>query len=538
MGLGARVSLGLTALVVGAMGLVYLNEAFAQAPVYMGAESAHLIRALYGKAPALGQLDLPPADDIAFTLLIRGLTYLTQTLLPWLRLLGGAAYVAGLLLVFQVSRRNMAAPAAVSVLLLALAYPYHRFAFSALPEGWYVLGLGASVLLTARIYLTQPLVHGVLAGCLAAGLMLLKPQGLAVSAAFLVLAGVDLALGRRSWRAFAGRILTFAAGFLLTANGLHLLAGGDGVAPLSFFPAGHYGRFLHGGVDQPAWIASARGLAAMICGAVILAAVPALTGLLRIELRWLWTRGHGRFALEPQETAFLFTLLCLVFSIALTALLAAGGDPARLWGRQFEAYAPMLWLAAAPFIAEFDKHGGARWRTAMAAAPAAGLAGLIVCLLDGAVARPWDAAALSAFQLPAPVGFLAGALVILAAAVAIAASRLAVLRVWLFGVLALALLATAADLGWRRSQGRLDTELAAADALISQRPGEVALLASDPMERRFGYLMLRARPTIVLARADDRRLAGADTIVSLGGQPSAPGWRIIFKGEAITIFAR
>ena len=66
----------------------------------------------------------------------------------------------------------------------------------------------------------------------------------------------------------------------------------------------------------------------------------------------------------------------------------------------------------------------------------------------------------------------------------------------------------------------------------------------DPMMEAQTFTQIRfEKPServarIVLARADDRRLAGADTIVSLGGQPSAPGWRIIFKGEAITIFAR
>lgn len=540
MGLGARVTFGLAALAAGLIALIYVNAAFGEAPIYLGAETGHMIRALYGAAAEHARLGLGAADDAAFSLIVRGLTYLTQSLVPWLRLLGGAAYLGGLMLVFQAVRRNLAPGAALGFLLLALAYPFHRFAFAALPEGWYVAVLGAAVLLTARIYLTQPLIHGLAAGALAAVLTLLKPQGLAVAGAFVLLATFDVALGRRSLGTFAGRLASLAVGFLVAANGLHLLAEGSVAGqPLSFYLAERHRPFLSGAIGPAGWIAAARGLAAMISGAVLLASIPAVTGLLRIEFRWLWTRRRARFALEPQETTFLFVLLCLVLTLPLTAALATSGDPDRIWGRQFEALIPMLWLAAAPFVIEFETGGGRPWRWAMAGAPIVGLAGLTICLLDGTAPLARDAAALSAFM---PAYFPAAAGLVLAAGLAAAFTRWPVWRIWLVLFIGLAAVATAADMAWRSSEAadrtHVSAELAAADAIVSRRRGEVVVLAPNALEGRLAYLKLRARPDAVTAQPDEPRLAMADTAVAMG--PIAPTglWRVIFRGETVTIFAR
>ncbi|HEY9235133.1 MULTISPECIES: hypothetical protein [Phenylobacterium] len=542
MGLAGRVMLGLAAAAAGLLALIYVNAAFGALPVYVGAESAHLISALYGPAAAKAQLGLGAPDDPAFSLIIRGLTYLTQSLMPWLRLLGGAAYVGGLLLVFQAVRRNLAPEVALGFLALALVYPYHRFAFAALPEGWCVAALGAAVLLTARTYLGQPLIHGLAAGALVAVLTLLKPQGLAVGGAFVVLAACDLAFGRRNWAVFAGRLLTLGASFLVAVNGLRLLAGGEVAAPFSFYLADHYRPLLEGAVPPAGWIAAARGLAAMISGAVLLAAVPAVTGLLRIELRWLWTRGRARFALEPQETVFLLALLCLALTILLTAVLASGGAPDRVWGRQFEALIPVLWLAAAPFIVEFEKGGGPWWRRAVATGPLIGLAGLAICLLDGAKALPRDAAMLGAFGADPIPYFAAAGAVVVAGALAILATRWPVWRVWLAVLIALAAISTTADLAWRKGQdgrrAQMAAELSAADALVSPRPGEVAVMAADPLEGRLAYLRLRARPSAVVSDNGDDRLAAADTLVMVGDGAPQGGWRVVFRGETVTIFTR
>lgn len=546
MGLGARVTYGLSALAAAVAALTYVDRAFADLPFYLGAESAHLIRALYGKTlaenPSLG-LHLPETGDLAFVLLIRAITYATQNLLPWLRLLGGAAYMCGLLLAFMAVRRNLQPRTAAGFLLLALAYPFYRFAFAALPDGWYVGLLGLTILVTARLYLARPLVHAALAGALAGFLTLLKPQGLAVLAAFVPLALVDLSLGRRSVLIFAGRLAILASVFLTTVNLPQLAAGQPVTAPFSFYLAGQYDALIEGVVTPAGWAAGARALAAMISASVLLASIPAVTGLLRVELRWLWTRKHGRFDLEPQEATFLLTLFVLGLTVVSSALLAAsaGGEFDRIWGRQFEAEIPLLWLAAAPFIVEFERGGGRRWRIAMALAPLVGLAGLAVCLFDGLALQPWDAAALGAFSIDPLTYFALSAGAVIATGVAMAVTSWPIWRLWLACMAALALVSIAADLSWRASEAfereAMNAELAAADAIIARRPGDVTLVASSPLAR-LAYLRLRARPGVILDRIDPARLTDADMIVALDATWPGEGWRVAFRGETLTVFVR
>jgi hypothetical protein len=543
MGLGARLTCGLSALAAAVAALVYLDRALVDLPVYTGAESAHLIRALYGETLAQNPhlvLQLQSGGDLAFALIVRALTYATQNLLPWLRLLSGGAYVAGLLLVFLASRRNLQPKAAAGFLLLALAYPYYRFAFAALPDGWYVGVLGLLILATARLYLSRPLAHAALAGALAGILALLKPQGLAVLAAFLPLALVDLSLGRRDLRIFAGRLVVLAISFLVTVNLLQLAAGQPVTAPLSFYlPKNGVGA-----ITAQGWAVGARALAGMISASVLLASIPAVTGLLRIELRWLWTRRRVRFDLEPQEATFLLTLFTLALTVVLTALLAAsaGGDADRIWGRQFEALIPMLWLAAAPFIVEFERGGGRRWRIAMALAPIVGLAGLAVCLFDGLAPQPWDAAALGAFATDSPAYLALSAGAVIAAGAAMSLTAWSTWRVWLACIAALAVISTADDLGWRASEAparaAMGAELTAAEAIIARRPGDVALVAADPSVARFAYLRLRARPNLVLEKINPTRLSDADMVVAVDAPWPGEGWRVAFRGEKLAVFVR
>lgn len=544
MGLGARVTCGLSALAAAVAALTYVDRAFADLPIYVGAESAHLIGALYGKTlaenPGLG-LGLQDTGDLAFTLLIRAITYATQNLLPWLRLLGGAAYVAGLLLVFMAVRRNLQPKVAAGFLLLALAYPFYRFAFAVLPDGWYVGVLGLTILATARLYLARPLIHAAVAGALAGVLILLKPQGLAVLAAFVPLALVDLSLGRRSVPIFAARLAILATAFLATVNLVQLAAGQPVTAPFSFYLADQYDALIQGAITPSDWATGARALAGMISAGVLLASIPATTGLLRVELRWLWTRKRGRFDLEPQEATFLLTLLVLTLTVPLTALLgaSAGGEADRIWGRQFEALIPLLWLTAAPFIVEFERGGGRRWRIAMALAPLVGLAGLAVCLFDGLALQPWDAAALSAFAVEPPIYFTLAAGAVITAGAAMALTPWPTWRIWLACIAGLAVVATATDWAWRASeapaQAVLGVELAAADAIIARRPGNVVLVASDPLAR-LAYLRLRARPSAIVDKTD--RLTDADMIVALDAAWPGEGWRVAFRGEKLAVFVR
>jgi hypothetical protein len=543
----ARLGYGLLTAAAIAVALVYLDRVFLEAPLYTGAESTHLVHALFGKTLAAQPDLLPQAQstgDTLFGLLIRALTYATQNLLPWLRILGAAAYFGGLALALASVRTSMDRPGWIAAALVALAYPYYRFAAAALPEGWYVLLLGAAVLATARLYGPRPIAHAALAGVLVGALTLLKPQGPALGIALLLLAVVDLLLGRRDLRIFVGRIAVLAAAFLASVNLLQLAANQASSEPLTFYLEHRYDGLLEGAISQDGWIAGARGLVAMAASCVMLAGIAALTGLLRVEMRWRWHRGRGRFFLTPHEASFLLVLFTAALTLVLTALLGTGeaANPTRIWGRQFEALVPLLWIAAAPFIGEFDRAGGRWWRLAMGAVPVVGLSVLAACLLGGVVPRAWDAAALSAFSLESPItAILAGAIVV-AAGAATAFRTWPVMGVWLTAFAALAALSTALDVRWERAtsaaRGALAQDLTAAAAIIEQRPGGVALLAQDPIQARLAYLRLRARPITVQAAPDAARLTEIDTIVSLGAQAPGPGWKVSFHGAGLTVYTR
>lgn len=543
----ARFGYGLLAAAAIAVALVYLDRIFLEAPLYAGAESTHLVHALFGKTLAARPDLLPQAQDMGdtlFGLLIRALTYATQNLLPWLRILGAAAYFGGLALALASVRPSLDRPGWIAAALVALAYPYYRFAAAALPEGWYVLLLGAAILATARLYGPRPIAHAALAGVLVGALTLLKPQGPALGIALLLLAVVDLLLGRRDLRIFVGRIAVLAAAFLASVNLLQLAANQASSEPLTFYLEHRYDGLLEGAISQDGWIAGARGLVAMAASCVMLAGIPALTGLLRVEMRWRWHRGRGRFFLTPHEASFLLVLFTAALTLVLTALLGTGeaANPSRIWGRQFEALVPLLWIAAAPFIGEFDRAGGRWWRLAMGAVPVVGLSVLTACLLGGVVPRAWDAAALSAFSLESPItAVLAGAIVV-AAGAATAFRTWPVMGVWLTAFAALAALSTALDARWERAtsaaRGALAQDLTAAAAIIEQRPGGVALLAQDPIQARLAYLRLRARPITVQAAPDAARLTEIDTVVSLGAQAPGPGWKVAFHGAGLTVYTR
>ncbi|CAN7430256.1 hypothetical protein LJR164_002759 [Phenylobacterium sp. LjRoot164] len=543
----ARLGYGLLAAAAVVVALVYVDRVFLEAPLYAGAESTHLVRALFGKTLAARPDLLPQAQsmgDTLFGLLIRALTYATQNLLPWLRILGAAAYFGGLALALASVRTSLDRAGWIAAALVALAYPYYRFAAAALPEGWYVLLLGAAVLATARLYGPRPIAHAALAGALVGAMTLLKPQGPALGIAFLLLAVVDLALGRRDLRIFVGRIAVLAAAFLASVNLLQLAADQASSEPLSFYLEHRYDGLLAGAVTPDGWIAGARGLVAMAAGCVVLAGIPALTGLLRVEMRWRWHRGRGRFFLTPHEASFLLVLFTTAVTLVLTALLATGeaANPSRIWGRQFEALIPLLWIAAAPFIGEFDRAGGRWWRLAMGAVPVVGLAALAACLLGGVVPRAWDAAALSAFSLEAPLAASLAGVIIAAAGAATAFRNWPVMSVWLGAFAALALLSTALDARWERDaaakRSALGQDLTAAAAIVEQRPGGVALIAPDPIQARLAYLRLRARPITVLSTADAAPLAEIDTVVTLSPRAPGPNWRVAFHGAEVTVYTR
>ena len=133
----ARLGYGLLTAAAIAVALVYLDRVFLEAPLYTGAESTHLVHALFGKTLAARPDLLPQAQstgDTLFGLLIRALTYATQNLLPWLRILGAAAYFGGLALALASVRTSMDRPGWIAAALLALAYPASRLAPQPRPD--------------------------------------------------------------------------------------------------------------------------------------------------------------------------------------------------------------------------------------------------------------------------------------------------------------------------------------------------------------------------------------------------------------------
>ena len=554
-----RLGAGLLALVMLGVIVVYASRIFLDLPLYPAAEGGYLIQALYGKTlsghPALLP-DVQGLNNTAFFLIIRATTYLTQDLLVWLRVLGACAYFAGLLLVYRSLRTADGHSPPLGFLLLALAFPYYRFVFAALPDGWFLGVLGLLVFATARIYLSRPILHAIAAGALCAVLVLLKPQGLAIAVAVLILALLDVMLGRRDIRVFIGRVAVFATTFLAAGNLILLMAGQPIVSPFAFLFSGPELATMGERVTTKAFTATARSLAPLLSAFLLLAGVPALTGLLRIEMRWRWitARKLGPFRLERQEIAFLFVLVSLIITLAMTAVVGLN-EPHRILGRDFEVFAPILWLTAAPFIAEFDRDGARWWRTAMGLVVAVGVASLAICLFSGAIALPWDTAALNAFFLPdlsrldlAPAlpHFALASAAILAAGGAMAVAAWPIQRIWLTAFVVLAALSTLVDVAWENSlrpaRATLGAELRQADLIVAQRLGGVAVLTQDKSMAHQVFLALRGRPQTVLIGPDAARPAGrladADTVVAVGVHPPLNNWRPVFQGKALQVFER
>ncbi len=550
---------GLLALALLGVLLVYAGRIFLDLPFYPATEGGYLIQALYGKAMP-GHPDLLPGvqglNNTAFFLIVRATTYVTQDLLVWLRVLGACAYFAGLLLVYRGARTEPGQSPPLGFLLLALAFPYYRFAFAALPDGWFVGVLGLLVLATSRVYLGRPILHAMAAGALCAVLVSLKPQGLAVAMAVLILALLDVALGRRDVRVFVGRASVFSTVFLVGGNLILLLAGQPIVSPFAFLFSGPELAAISDRVTTEALEATTRSLAPLISSFLLLAGVPALTGLLRIEMRWRWitARKLGPFRLERQEIAFLFVLTSLIITLVMTAAFGVA-EPHRIRGRDFEALAPILWLTAAPFIAEFDRDGARWWRSAMGLVVAVGVAGLAICLFSGALALPWDTAALNAFfrpdlsrldLAPAIPYFALATVAALGAAAAMAFTVWPTQRIWLATFVVLATLATLVDVAWddslRPARAALGAELRQADLIVAQRLGGVAVIAQDESMAHQVFLGLRGRPQTVLVGPDATRPAGRladiDTVVAIGVHPPLQNWKPVLQGKALQVFER
>ncbi|MDB5425008.1 MAG: hypothetical protein JWQ29_2424 [Phenylobacterium sp.] len=546
---------GLIALAALPVAAFYAGRILDPLPLYAFDEGSYLIRALFGARMAADPTlhpNVPELTNSAFFAIQRAIAAIAEPDLPWIRALSLVAYLGGLCLVWLVVRPRLPAGQRFDYLLLALLFPFYRFVVTGMPEGWYVGMLGLIVWTTDRLYDRRPALHAAAAGVLAATLCLIKPHGIAIVAALAVLPVLDVVLGERRLRLTALRLGVFVLAWLATGNLIQGLAHAGSPGPLLFFQAPFYVSLLNQPAGPNAWALTGVAVTAMAGAAAMFAGVPILAGLLALGRRW---RAERTLRLEAAERPFVLLLLAFAATLAMVAAFsfratAFPSEVLRTWGRYFESFTPLIWLAAAPMIAGL----GGRWRIAACGLTLAGLAALLVALHAGIVLFPWDSSALTAFYSPDPVRFSLATTIpfraLASAAMAAAAlamlTRLSVVRIWQLGFLALALLSTGADWLWvdavTPSRRELLQEVQGARAVLDQRPGRTLAVVDEGNADRILFLELQGRPHMHLVAPGDHLLAWEAapyrTLVVQGAHPVVgASWRPLRLGRQVSVYA-
>jgi len=520
-------------------------------PIFGGDEGAYLIRALYPPEIVAANPYVAKVNNGAHLSVIRAVYEMGLPFIIGDRLVNSAAYLGGLALIWRASVARTPRAHQVALGLLALAFPYYRFAFSNMAEGLFVGVLALLCLATGRWYRSRPVVHALTAGAIAAALVLIKPNGVASIAALGAVAVLDAAVSG-GWRRLPLRILLFAAAFFAVGNLIQWGAQEPTPDPLRFFVGDIYRNTL--GMKPPKMAALATlGFLGVSSALAILAGAPIMIGLADLWARW---RAQRRgFTAEGSDLVFLLLTLSAAATVVMVAIFAGkvGFSPEetkRLWGRYFEFFAPLLWLAAAPALARpIDP----RVRWACAAVMLAGLAGLLAAFRSGVVLFPWDASAVSAFfhadAVRAPVLFgrsfrLVSSVATVAAAAAIVL-RLRPVHAGLGLVLVLGVLSTRLDQLWLGAlvahNAILEHDARAIRPTLPARPTPTALLAQDANEGHLAFLRLDARPRVFLgpsgAQATPADLKGVQAVVVSGpGTPPGGPWVRTYKGEDLSVF--
>ena len=539
-------------LAVAAVVAFYCNRIFMALPIYAVDEGAYLIRAL---VPADAIARYPYVADVqnpVFLAIIRVIHRLTEYSLEWLRTLNLAAYVVGIGLAYVATTRGLPRRQALACLLLALAFPYYRFVVTVLPEGWYVGLLGLIVLVTARWARRRPLAHAALAGALTAILALTKPHGLAVMAALAVFILIDAVLARRGWLRTALRLALLGGVFLLVGNLLMQRLGGDIQHPVLFFMSGAYSGILKIAPPENGVRLAVLNVVAMTASVAMLAGVPLLLGLLHLVRRWRLRRASPRFQLDGREAAFLLLVLSLGATIAMVGIFAMKvannpGETLRLWGRYYEFFVPMIWLAAARPILWWGRQRTWAPRVAAAGITLAGLGVLLLCFRAGIALYPWDATAINAFFEPVtgrtfdpddvPYRWAATAVVLLTAVATALGAPL--VRVWTACFAALGLVSTATDHAWIKGmvaqREALADELHVLEVLAPLQP---TVIVNDANEGHLVFYERQGAVNIVIGQPQ-RTLApfaGARAVAVMQPRVEEPGWRRVYVGPAASIF--
>jgi hypothetical protein len=523
-------------------------------PLFAGDEGAYLIRAIYPPGMVASNPFVLPLNNGVHLSVIRAAYATGGGFIIVDRLANAAAYLAGLGLLWRASTAGSPRHEQIALGLLALAFPYYRFAFSNLAEGLFVGVLVLLCVATGRWYRSRPIVHAVAAGAIGAALVLVKPHGLASLAALLAVAVLDAAAGG-GWRRLPLRVLLFGVTFFGVGNLIQWGAEEPASHPLAFFVSDFYGTTLARAPPPGAGALAALSIGSMISAAAVLAGAPVLIGLADLVGRWRVRR--GRFVAEGADLVFLLLVLALGATLVMVTVFAVKvawtpSETRRLWGRYFEFFAPMIWLAAAPALA---RPIGWPTRLGCAVAMLAGLSGLLASFQAGVVLFPWDSSALSAFFHPDPVRAPLGsgqalralaALASLAAAVAIGC-KMRPAQAGLALTLALAGFSTWLDHVWMApivaQRAALERDVQAIAPRLPPQPAPVALLAPDANDGHLAFLRLHARPLVYLGppggQVPPGGLTGMRAVVVSGTEipPDGP-WTRTFQGRDLSLFER
>ena len=538
--------IGLTAAAAATLTILafYVGRLAVPLPIFAGDEAAYLIRALWPDDVVAANPFVVPLNNGVHLSVIRAVYSAGLPIVLGDRLVNAAAYLGGLALLWRAGTRTLPGREQIALGLLALAFPYYRFAVSNLAEGLFVGVLALICVATGRWYRSRPLLHAVLAGGLGAVLVLVKPNGVASLLALGAVAGIE-AWASGGWRQLPGRLILFLGTFFALGNLIQWGAQAPMGHPLSFFVGDFYGEQLNQSAPPHATRLAVQAMGAMVSAVAVLAGAPIVIGLAD-----QWRRQRGR---QDLDLVFLLLLAALgatllMTTVFITKIAWTPGESGRLWGRYFEFFAPMIWLAAAPALAR-----PISWRTALACAGVtlAGLGGLLASFHSGVVLFPWDSSALTAFFAPdpvrAPLSVTLPYRTLAVAATIIAAAAMLARRPAYAGLaltLALAGLSTWLDHVWMAglidARYALARDIHAIRPLLPAEPAPIVLLAPDANDGHLGFLELKARPTVWLGRPSQTlpdQLAGVQAVVVSGPErPPGGPWIQTYRGEDLSLF--
>ena len=527
-------------------------------PIFGADEGSYLIRALFDPTSIARNPLVANVTNGALFSVIRAGAALGGDYVVTDRWLNAAAYLAGLLLLARVATAGLPWRIQLGLLILTVGFPYYRFAFSDMAEGLFVGVLGAMCAATLLLYRRKPVMHALAFGVLAAVLVLVKPNGVAVVLAFAAVVLLDAVVGR-DWRAAALRLALFGLAFFTVGNLIQAAAGEPVRNAAQFFVSPFYGSALGAALpNHPAPLAGLN-LMATSSAAAVLAGIPAVIALSDLAQRWRGARGSGGFRLANADVVSLILLAALTATLVMVTIFAlkvasSPTETKRLWGRYFEFFAPLLWLSAAPAIARLDGAPGRWTRIACAGALALGLAGLLMSFRAGVVLFPWDATATTAFFAPdlsrgtisptLPLRAISVAVTLIAAGAIL--WRAHPLRVGVGLILALAVLSTWLDRAWTGPivvmRTQLDHDMRAIAPTLPARPGATIMVADDPNEALLGFMALQGRPRVLLTtpQATPPEALRAAEMVIVGGPEILPGdqWVRTYRGARASAFRR